>query len=123
MKRLIILFLGITSLCMFEAHAHTHLAAATPADEAVTSTPPEEIVLEFNADVRLLAVTLEDASAQTIALEPVSEALKDRFTLAILAELSPGDYLVTWRAVGADTHVVSGKLHFSVAAQDAVASR
>ena len=123
MKRLIILFLGMTSLCMFEAHAHTHLASATPADEAVTSTPPEEIVLEFNADVRLLAVTLEDASAQTIALEPVSEALQDRFTVAILAELSPGDYLVTWRAVSADTHVVSGMLHFSVAAQDALASR
>ncbi len=123
MKRLTILLLGMTSLCMFEAHAHTRLAGATPADAAVTSPPPEAIVLEFNADVRLLAVTLEDASAQTIALDPLSEALQQSFTVAILSVLSPGDYLVTWRAVGADTHVVSGEIHFSVAAEDALASR
>ncbi len=123
MKRLALLLLGMTSLCMYQAHAHTRLAGATPANAAVTSTAPQEIVLEFNADVRLLAVTLEGTDAQTIALDPVSDAQQQRFTVAILADLAPGDYLVTWRAVGADTHVVSGEIHFIVAREDALASR
>jgi methionine-rich copper-binding protein CopC len=110
------------SLCAYQAHAHTRLSAATPADAAVTTSAPEEIVLEFSADVRLLTVTLETSDGQAIEIGPVPDAQQKMFALPIVADLAPGDYLVTWRAVGADTHAVAGELHFVVAATESVAS-
>ena len=122
MKRLTLLILGLASLSAFQAQAHTRLSAATPADAAITTSAPETIVLEFSADVRLLEVTLEKVGAQTIELAALPETLQQLFTLPIAADLSPGDYLVTWRAVGADTHTVSGDIHFTVAAEESLAS-
>ena len=122
MKRLALLILGLTSLAAYQANAHTRLSAATPADAAVTTAAPEEIVLEFSADVRLLSVTLEASDGQAIEIGPLPEAQQTVFALPIMADLPPGDYLVTWRAVGADTHAVSGDLSFVVAQAESVAS-
>jgi methionine-rich copper-binding protein CopC len=36
------------------------------------------------------------------------------FTVALPA-LAPGDHLVRWRALSADTHVVSGEIRFTIA--------
>jgi len=123
MKRLTPLLFGFISLCAFQAQAHTALSAATPANDAVTEMAPKEIVLEFNADVRLLTVTLEKIGAQTIELGALPDGNQQLFTVAVLADLSAGDYLVNWRAVGADTHTVSGEIHFAVSGEESLASR
>jgi methionine-rich copper-binding protein CopC len=80
-------------------------------------------VLEFNADVRLLTVTLEKTGEQTIELGALPDGNQQLFTVAVLADLSAGDYLVSWRAVGADTHTVSGEIHFAVTEEESLASR
>jgi len=36
-----------------------------------------------------------------------------RFVVGV-SDLSPGDYVVSWRAVGADTHIVSGEFRFTI---------
>ncbi len=123
MKRLTPLLVGLIGLCAFQVQAHTRLSAATPANETVTEAAPKEIVLEFNADVRLLAVTLEKSGEQTIELGPLPDGNQQLFTVAVLADLSAGDYLVSWRAVGADTHTVSGEIHFAVTGEESLASR
>jgi len=116
MKRPTLLILGLVALVALDAQAHTRLTASTPADAALTSSPPEQIVLEFNAEVRLLAVTLEHHGGEAVELGSVPGDARQAFTVAMPAELAPGEYVVTWRAVGADTHVVSGEIHFVVAA-------
>lgn len=123
MKRLTPLLFGFISLCAFQAQAHTALSAATPANETVIEAAPKEIVLQFNADVRLLAVTLEKSGEQTIELGPLPDGNQQLFTVAVLADLAAGDYLVSWRAVGADTHTVSGEIHFAVSGEESLSSR
>ena len=47
------------------------------------------------------------------ALEPLPSETGERFVVGV-SDLSPGDYVVSWRAVGADTHIVSGEFRFTV---------
>ena len=96
------------------AAAHTKLASTVPAEGASAPAPVKELVLEFAGDVRLTAVALTDASGAKKTIADVPTAVAAKFTLAVRDELAPGAYVVTWRAVGADTHVVSGEIHFSV---------
>jgi methionine-rich copper-binding protein CopC len=116
MKQFLLLMLGLTFLGSFQATAHTRLSAATPADSAVVKSSPVEIVLEFNGKVRLLTVNLESSNAQIVELGELPQTVAERFALPVPESLPPGDYIVSWRAVGADTHPVSGQIHFSVAA-------
>ena len=122
MKRLALLIIGLISLAVYPAYAHTRLSAATPADAEITTAVPEEIVLEFSANVRLLSVRLANVDGATIELGPVPEKTQTLFTLPIMVDLTPGDYTVSWRVVGADTHAVSGNLSFIVTDTEAVAS-
>jgi len=123
MKQLSLFILGLTFLGSFQAAAHTRLTAATPADTAVMTGSPAEIVLEFNGKVRLLTVDVESSNAESVELGELPQTLQDRFSLAAAKSLPPGEYTVSWRAVGADTHPVSGQIHFSVVAEQSVASR
>ena len=95
------------------ALAHTQLTASNPADQAMLETSPESITLSFSEAVRLTAVTVESGSeSQSLELaagEPAAE-----FSVA-LPTLEPGDYVVQWRAVSADTHVITGEIRFSIA--------
>ena len=96
------------------AAAHTELVSSTPKPKA-TVPAPREITLSFEDDVRLTALVLMDANGATKKLEVLPTAVAKKFTVGVEDPLSPGAYTVTWRAVGADTHVVSGDFRFTVA--------
>jgi methionine-rich copper-binding protein CopC len=98
------------------AHAHTPLASSMPAAGSTVAPPVKEIVLVFGGDVRLTALALADATGKHKKLADLPTEIAKKFTLAVRDEVAPGDYVATWRAVGADTHVVSGEIKFSVAA-------
>jgi hypothetical protein len=96
--------------------AHTPLTSSAPAAGSTVAPPVKEIVLVFGGDVRLTALSLADAAGKRKKVADLPTEIAKKFTLAIGDELAPGDYVATWRAVGADTHVVSGEIKFSVAA-------
>src|SRR5690606_21261644 len=98
------------------ASAHTGLRKATPESGSTVAEAPKEIVLEFSGPVRLTTVSLASAAGKKVEMGALPTATEQRFALSIDGALASGDYVVTWRAVGADTHVVSGELKFSVAA-------
>ena len=98
------------------AHAHTPLASSVPAAGSNVQAPVKEIVLDFGGDVRLTALALTDASGAKKAIADLPTAIQKKFAIAIRDELAPGGYVATWRAVGADTHVISGEIKFSVTA-------
>ncbi len=113
MRKVMLVLSGIVGLYALQAQAHTYLSESIPADEAVVAAAPGEIVLGFSEAVRLTAVSIrEDGSAEQ-ALELPGEP-GERFVVGV-SDLSPGDYIVSWRAVGADTHIVSGEFRFTVA--------
>lgn len=95
------------------AHAHTELAATTPADGSRVAAAPEQLTLRFSAPVTLtmLAVRAADGSAPTLGALPTAPSAS--FAVAV-PTLASGTYVVAWRALSADTHVVRGEFTFSV---------
>jgi methionine-rich copper-binding protein CopC len=112
MKRFLLAVLASSALSV--AYAHTKIAATTPAAGASVQSP-QELVLEFAGEVRLTAVTLTAASGAEVHLDALPTAIASKFAVAVHGSLAPGEYLVVWRAVGGDTHIVSGEFRFNVA--------
>jgi hypothetical protein len=109
----------LATVSLLEAHAHTALTASVPADGTSVTLPVREIVLEFGGEVRLTSVALADAAGAHKEIAAAPTATAERFSLAVSGDLAPGEYTVTWRAVGGDTHIVSGEFRFTVAAAHA----
>jgi hypothetical protein len=96
------------------ASAHTGLASSEPAAGATVAAPVVEIVLVFSDAVRLTAVALIESEGAERTLGAFAKETSARFVISIAEPLQAGEYTITWRAVGADTHVVSGEIPFSV---------
>ena len=96
------------------AYAHTPLKSSEPASGATVAAPVRRITLEFGGEVRLTTVSLTDAHGTAQHIEEPPTATASKFLLGVADALAPGDYTITWRAVGADTHVVSGDIKFTV---------
>ncbi|MCY3729970.1 MAG: copper resistance protein CopC [Rhodospirillaceae bacterium] len=101
------------ALAALNVRAHTVLSSSVPADNAVAAAP-ETITLAFSTQVRLTGLSLEDATGRTLDLGAIPTATQQEFVIVAPA-LPPGAYRVSWRAVGADSHVVSGEFRFEVA--------
>jgi methionine-rich copper-binding protein CopC len=96
------------------AFAHTHLKTSMPADNAVLTAPPSQIMLHFSEPTRLTAVTIQkEGESQQRTLGPLPKEPSADLGVPV-ASLTPGKYTVNWRAVGDDNHVMSGALHFTV---------
>jgi len=101
-----------------QSHAHAHLHSTKPANHSTLSTAPTTVSLEFEEAVQLTALAIQkgDATAQKIA--PLPAEPSKTFTLPLPA-IGSGHYVVTWRAVSDDRHVMSGKLDFTVSSSAA----
>lgn len=116
MKRFVAMALGVA--LAVAAHAHTPLKASAPAAES--SVPaPQALELTFDGDVRLTSVSLAGSNGAAKHLDAVPTAVASTFSLSIHEPLAPGAYKVTWRAVGGDTHIISGEFGFTVVAAPA----
>jgi methionine-rich copper-binding protein CopC len=109
-KQTLILALGLIAT---SALAHTQLSSSVPAQDTVVTAAPEELVLTFSTDVRITALTLTDAAAVSYDLGTLPMTAQQEFSIPVPA-LAEGYFTFAWRAVGADTHVVSGEINFSV---------
>lgn len=109
--------LGLAALLLalpVPAQAHSVLLGTTPEDEEQLATAPDEVTLLFNEDITALGtevvVTTDDG-------EIVSEGeveIKGPEVIQGLADERPaGAYTVTWRAVSADGHPISGVYVFT----------
>ena len=116
MTRLIALVLGLALAAA--AQAHTPLASSLPAADASVAAP-KTVELAFGGDVRLTAVSLTDSSGAAKHVDAVPTAIAKQFSLAVHEPLAPGAYKVVWRAVGGDTHIISGEFGFTVVASPA----
>ena len=108
------MLLAAIALIGINVQAHTVLSSSAPADNAVETAAPEVIALSFSTEVRLTGLSLEDADGTAIDLGSIPTATQQEFEIPAPV-LRPGAYRVTWRAVGADSHIVSGEFRFEVA--------
>jgi methionine-rich copper-binding protein CopC len=96
------------------AFAHAHLEKSQPADKSSVAVAPKEVVLEFNEPVQVTALTIQKGDEKAQDLGPLPKAATAKVTVPVPA-IAPGNYIVKWRAVGDDNHVMNGKFIFTVA--------
>jgi methionine-rich copper-binding protein CopC len=107
--------LGTLALGMFTSvsMAHAHLKQSVPAEGATVTTAPTQIVLTFSEAAVVTALTIQQDGGAEQKLGPLPTEASKTVTVPSPG-LKSGKYVVTWRAVSDDKHVVSGKLHFQV---------
>ena len=115
MKKCLSILAALSLAASGAAFAHVHLEKSQPADKSSASAPPKEVVLEFNEPVQVTALTIQKGDEKAQDLGPLPKAATARVTVPMPAVAS-GNYIVKWRAVGDDNHVMNGKFIFTVAA-------
>jgi len=96
--------------------AHAHLHKSTPENNATITTLPENLVLEFNEQVKLTALTIQQGDGKAQDLGPLPATAAKTVTVA-MPKVGAGDYIVKWRAMSDDNHIMSGKVLFKLAAK------
>jgi methionine-rich copper-binding protein CopC len=91
--------------------AHAHLVTSSPANDSTLAAAPRTLVLEFSEAASLTVLALAGPGGAQQKLAPLPADPAQHLSVA-LPPLAPGDYVVTWRALGADGHVTSGKIRF-----------
>ncbi len=95
------------------AAAHAHLHSSTPADHSTLSDAPKTITLEFQEPVHLTALAIKKSNGESRKIGPIPVAPSKTFALR-LPLIDAGSFVITWRALSADEHVMSATIHFSV---------
>lgn len=106
-----LLVLGLL-LSTAAAAAEPKLMSSMPADGAILSSAPAEIVLDFAGPVVLTGVLVQsDGAAHAIAPLPDQRAAR----LVVKApKLRPGKYRIVWNALSDSTHITSGGFGFEI---------
>jgi len=109
------LLLGAALLgCTTLADAHAHLRSSIPADASTLSAAPSRLELNFSEAALVTAASIQEAGGTARQLTPLPTRAATRVSLALPA-LAPGTYVVSWRVVSADGHIMPGKIHFTIA--------
>ena len=93
--------------------AHAHLEEAQPADGSVITAAPGNITLRFSEKARLTALWIAADGGERRKITPLPDTAQARIAVA-LPVLSPGTYVISWRVVSADGHVVPGRIRFTL---------
>lgn len=103
------------AVCVLAApvHAHTHLEKSVPADGSTLQAAPPSFVLTFAKPVKLTALSLQRGSDPGRKLGPLPADAAAQVSIPA-PKLADGTYVLSWRAVGDDGHVMPGKLTFTV---------
>jgi copper transport protein len=104
---------GLLVAAAVAAQAHAHLQQATPADGSVLATAPAELVLRFSEAAQLTALTVAKDGGTEQKITPLPQKAETQIVVA-LPPLAPGRYVLSWRVLSADGHVMPGKIHFTL---------
>lgn len=103
-----------------EARAHAILTSTDPGIDEVVAGAPEEVTLGFSEPVEIAfgAVRVFDSSGERVdeGRTEHTDGGRDAVVTPLEASLPDGTYTVSWRAVSADSHPVSGAFVFHVGA-------
>ena len=99
------------------ALAHAILVKAHPEKESTIQAAPTEVVLVFNDSVgeEFLALAVVDEQGKRVDGHDAKLDFADHAQLrASVSGMAPGRYMVRYRVLSADGHVVSGKYFFTL---------
>lgn len=98
------------------ARAHSFLVEATPSSKDHVATAPKTVKLRFGGGVepKYSKLTIEDASGKVLGEGSNGVPDKPRELSMDAPELAPGKYIVRYRVLSTDGHVVEGNYEFTV---------
>ena len=98
------------------AGAHAVLVRTVPSNDTVTQTAPDEVRLSFNEPVETAfgSIRVYDAAARRYDDGRLTRPDSRSVAVGVDGPLGRGTYTVTWRALSADSHPVSGAFVFHV---------
>ena len=108
----------VLSLAATVALAHAHLKKAVPADGGVVEISPANVVLSFSEPAHLTACWIQKGDGPKQKIDDLPTAPAADITVP-LPKLDPGTYVLSWKVVGDDTHIVPGQIHFTVSGAQA----
>ncbi len=96
------------------AFAHSKINATVPAHEAVLAAAPETIEFGFAKKIRLIKVDLAFSDQPKVPLDLGDQtSFATTFNLP-LVPLGSGTYVIGWRGLSIDGHVMTGEFMFVV---------
>lgn len=117
MKRQFLALLALlwaTALCGQPAWSHAVLLETIPADRAVLTQSPSEILLRFNEAVQPVALRIIDAAGEQVASDARTEVRDGDLRILLPAPLAPGAYVLSYRITSEDSHPVGGSYLFAI---------
>jgi methionine-rich copper-binding protein CopC len=94
--------------------AHTGLKSSSPADGETVTGSMQEIHLEFETAIEKgSTLSLLDESGAKVSIKNV-ELAENKMKAAIKEPVENGLYIVNWRIVGEDGHLIEGNYSFNV---------
>ncbi|MEK4034374.1 copper resistance CopC family protein [Methylocystis sp. IM3] len=96
--------------------AHSFLVEATPSSKDHVATSPKTIKLRFGGGVepKYSKLTVENAEGKVLGEGSIGTPEKPRELAMESPELTPGKYIVRYRVLSTDGHVVEGNYEFTV---------
>jgi len=107
--------------CGALAFAHARLVKADPADGSTVKVAPAKFVLTFSEPAKLTTLTLQKDAEPAKKIGPLPTDASAEISIPA-PKLAPGNYVLSWRVVGDDGHVLPGKLSFTVGPSPATTS-
>ncbi len=106
----------LVALSPCPAFAHAILVKAQPDKESTITAAPKEVLLRFNDAVgeEFLALAIVDDHGKRVDAHDAKLDFTDHANLRASVDIqTPGRYMVRYRVLSADGHVVSGKFFFT----------
>lgn len=98
------------------ALAHSFLVEATPSSKDHVDTSPKTIKLRFGGAVepKYSKLTVEGADGKVLGEGSIGASDKPRELSMDSPDLAPGKYVVRYRVLSVDGHIVEGNYEFTV---------
>lgn len=98
------------------ALAHSFLVDASPSSKDHVATPPKLVKLRFGGGVEpaYSTISILDKSGKVLKEGAVGKPETPRELTLEAPELAPGPYVVKYRVLSSDGHIVEGKYEFTV---------
>ena len=101
------------------AWGHAYPAQTSPEDGVTLKEAPSQVRIQYTEGVELefSRIVVKSSSGEIVSQGELKRLADD--TLAVsLRRLTPGNFVVQWRALSVDTHITEGVLRFTVAPKE-----
>ena len=109
-----ILLAGMIGIWATSATAHSPLESTTPANEAIITEVPSEVLFNFKGEIRMTRVTMTHADDPSVNLDLTGHTGFISDYTVPLQGVGNGPYLIDWRGLGTDGHALNGSFNFTV---------